>query len=151
MLHGARTLKIMLISSRSYAGSSVASFAILMLLACVVSELRAEIALFPQPLHLTQKVESAIDGSLQIIDEFYSGNRVVSVSGSKTTVADYQKQELVTIDRTSRTFMVATFEAIAAEGSPCVPAPCRDHASSSSPFDSLEELDLLPVTGSSRP
>ncbi|HXI13734.1 MAG TPA: hypothetical protein VNM92_13985 [Thermoanaerobaculia bacterium] len=118
----------MRIPSHFPARSSVALFAILTLLPALVTPLCAAVTLFPEPLHLTRKVESPIDGSSQIIDEFYSGNRVVSVSGAKITIADYQKQELISIDRSSRTFAVTTFAAIAADARGCDSPPCEESA-----------------------
>ncbi|HXI13363.1 MAG TPA: hypothetical protein VNM92_12085 [Thermoanaerobaculia bacterium] len=90
------------------------------------STARAETSLFPEPLHLTRIVASAIDGSSQTIEEFYSGSQVVSVSGSKVTVADYTKRELITIDRAARTFSVTTFETIASQSNRCGVSPCPE-------------------------
>lgn len=77
--------------------------------------------LFPSPIHLTRRVVDPISGSETVIDEYLYGNRVVSVTASKTAIADYDKGELLEIDRQAGTWSVTKFEEIAKAR----PAPIR--------------------------
>ena len=70
-------------------------------------------ALFPAPLHLTRQVHDPISGTTVVLDEYASGNRLISVRGPRTTIADYEKNELVEIDREQLTYSVTRFDAIA--------------------------------------
>lgn len=69
--------------------------------------------LFPKNLHLTRQIHDPITGSTVTIDEYCYGNRVVSVSGDKTVIADYDKQEITEIDRHAGTYSVSRFDEVA--------------------------------------
>lgn len=69
--------------------------------------------LFPSTLHLTRQVQDPISGKTVTIDEYCAGNRVVSVSGDKTVIADYEKQEVTEIDRRNGTYSVSRFDEMA--------------------------------------
>lgn len=69
--------------------------------------------LFPAPLHLTREVTDPLTGSKSVIEEYCHGNRVVSVSGSRTAIAEYDKGVVTTIDFASGTYSVATFDELA--------------------------------------
>ena len=69
--------------------------------------------LFPANLHLTRQVQDPLSGTTVTIDEYCYGNRVVSVSGDKTVIADYDKQEITEINRKSGTYSVARFDEVA--------------------------------------
>jgi hypothetical protein len=69
--------------------------------------------LFPANLHLTRQVVDPLSGKTITIDEYCSGNRVVSVSGDKTVIADYDKQEITEIDRRAGTYSVSRFDEVA--------------------------------------
>lgn len=47
------------------------------------------------------------------IEEYYFGNRAVSVLGRKVVIADYERGEMTEIDRDAGTYSVTTFEQIA--------------------------------------
>lgn len=47
------------------------------------------------------------------IEEYYFGNRAVSVLGRKVVIADYERGELTEIDRDAGTYSVTTFEQLA--------------------------------------
>src|SRR5262245_33193591 len=80
---------------------------------CVAfSALGAE-PLFPTPLHITRQVHDPITDRTFVLDEYAQGNRLVSVSGAKTSIADYEKGELTEIDRDTATYSVTRFDAIA--------------------------------------
>jgi hypothetical protein len=69
--------------------------------------------LFPAPLHLTREVTDPIGGSKTVIEEYCHGNRVVSVSGSRTAIAEYDKRTVTTIDFAAGTYSIATFDELA--------------------------------------
>ena len=69
--------------------------------------------LFPTNLHLTRQVQDPLSGKTVVIDEYCSGNRVVSVSGDKTVIADYEKQQLTEINRKEGTYSISRFDEVA--------------------------------------
>jgi hypothetical protein len=75
---------------------------------------RAAAPLFPSPFHVTREVDDPVTGKTSRSDEYYAGGRVVTVVGSHTVIADYDKAELTEIDRAGATFSVTSFERIAA-------------------------------------
>lgn len=72
--------------------------------------------LFPKNLHLTRQVSDPLTGSTTTIEEYCYGNRVVSVSGDKTVIADYDKQEITEIDRHAGTYSISRFDEVASVG-----------------------------------
>lgn len=70
--------------------------------------------LFPEPLHLTREVSDPISGTTVVVDEYCHGNRIAAVQDSRTTVVDYERDEITTIDRARETYSVASFETHAA-------------------------------------
>jgi hypothetical protein len=69
--------------------------------------------LFPAPLHLTRQVSDPFSGKTEVLDEYGYGNRLASVRGARTTIADYEKGELTEIDRQAGTYSVTRFDAVA--------------------------------------
>lgn len=69
--------------------------------------------LFPTNLHLTRQVQDPLSGKTVTIDEYCSGNRVVSVSGDKTVIADYDKQQVTEINRKEGTYSISRFDEVA--------------------------------------
>jgi hypothetical protein len=69
--------------------------------------------LFPKSLHLTRQVVDPLSGSTVTFEEYCYGNRVVSVSGDKTVITDYDKQEITEIDRRAGTYSLSRFEEVA--------------------------------------
>ena len=69
--------------------------------------------LFPTPLHLTRQVHDSIGGSTAVVEQYCYGNRVVSVNGPFTSIADYGKGELTEINREERTYSVTRFDEVA--------------------------------------
>lgn len=69
--------------------------------------------LFDEPLHLTRQVTDPISGTTSSVDEYCAGNRVVSIREGRTSIADYDKGELLEIDRAKGTYSVTSFDAIA--------------------------------------
>ena len=64
-------------------------------------------------MHLTRIVSDPLSGSETVIEEYCHGNRVVSVSGRRTAIAEYDKQTVTTIDFAAGTYSVATFDELA--------------------------------------
>ncbi|MFL6244940.1 MAG: hypothetical protein ACJ74H_02865 [Thermoanaerobaculia bacterium] len=95
----------------------VRSFCRVALLALCVSAWCAGAAparvLFPTNLHLTRQIEDPLSGKTVTIDEYCFGNRVVSISGEKTVISDYDKQQITEIDRKNGTYSVSRFDEIA--------------------------------------
>jgi hypothetical protein len=69
--------------------------------------------LFPTPLHLTRQVHDSISGKTAVLEEYGYGNRLVSIRGAHTSIADYEKGELIEIDRDAGTYSVTRFDAVA--------------------------------------
>jgi hypothetical protein len=74
--------------------------------------------LFPKNLHLTRQVHDPLTESTVTIDEYCYGNRVVSVSGDKTVIADYDRQEITEIDRRAGTYSISRFDEVASLAAP---------------------------------
>ncbi len=98
---------------------SAVSFAIALLAA-------AEGPLFPLPLHLVRRVEDPIANKSAEIDEYCSGNRIITVDGYKTVIVDYERQEMREIDRARSEYSVARFDEIAAANAATRPPAARD-------------------------
>jgi hypothetical protein len=73
----------------------------------------AEQPLFPTPLHITRQISEPFSGKTVVIQEYGYGNRLISVRGSVTAIADYEKGELTEIDREGGTYSVTRFDIIA--------------------------------------
>ena len=83
-------------------------------LAFVVASLaNAAEPLFPTPLHLTRQVHDPISDTTTVLDEYAYGNRVVSVRGPRTSIADYERGELTEINREDATYSITKFEVLA--------------------------------------
>ncbi|MDP9191465.1 MAG: hypothetical protein M3P06_07165 [Acidobacteriota bacterium] len=84
-----------------------------MVLFLPATAVRAADALFPRPLHITRELSDPVSQKTTRIDEYCHGNRIVSVSGMRTAIADYAKGELTEIDFAAGTYSVTKFESIA--------------------------------------
>ena len=69
--------------------------------------------LFPEPLHLTREIHDPITGRTTIVEEYFSGDRAISIAGAVTAIVDYSKGESIRIDRGNGTWSVATLDALA--------------------------------------
>lgn len=69
--------------------------------------------LFPAPLHITREVSDPISGTTAVIDEYCHGNRIVSVSGSRTAIVDHEADTLTVIDFASGTYSITKFDEMA--------------------------------------
>ena len=77
-----------------------------------LSALAADV-LFPTPLHLTRQIHDSIGNSDAVVEQYCYGNRVVSVNGALTTIADYEREELTEIDRQAGTYSITRFDRVA--------------------------------------
>lgn len=68
--------------------------------------------LFPQPLHLTRVVETPFNGR-ETVEEYLSGNRVITVSADRTVIVDYDQQTVTEISRRAGTYSITPFEKLA--------------------------------------
>ncbi len=73
----------------------------------------AQAVLFPAPLHITREVTDPITGSKAVIDEYCHGNRVVAVSGRRTSIVEYDKGQITVIDFGAGTYSHTKFEQVA--------------------------------------
>lgn len=87
--------------------------------------LATDAPLFPVPLHLVRRVEDPISNVTTEVDEYCTGNRIITIRGTKTAIVDYERQELLEIDRAASTYSVASFEEIAAARSIADPSRPR--------------------------
>lgn len=93
----------------------------------------AERVLFPTPLHITRELSDPVSQKTTVIDEYCQGNRMVSVSGSRTAIADYAKGEMMEIDFAAGTYSVTKFELIARLNEKTAPKAGRPLSSSGAP------------------
>jgi hypothetical protein len=73
----------------------------------------ADTLLFPKPLHLTREVVDPISGKISHVEQYCLANRVVSIAGSRTVIADYDRSEVTEIDREHGTYSVTPFSTVA--------------------------------------
>jgi len=87
-------------------------FCLLSLLFATLPMLGADV-LFPTPLHVTRRIHDSISGSTTTVEQYCYGNRVVTVRGPVTTIADYDKGEITEINRDAASYSVSRFDQIA--------------------------------------
>ena len=99
-----------------------------LLFLAVGSTLAAGEVLFPTPLHVVRRVEDPISKTSIELDEYYTGNKVISVRNQKSVIVDYERQEMLEIDRANGTYSVARFDEIAKSKAGSHPQPKRPPA-----------------------
>ena len=105
--------------------------------------LAGDAPLFPVPLHLVRRVEDPIANSTTDVDEYCIGNKIITIRGAKTAIADYERQELLEIDRATSTYSVASFDEIAAARAVAEPsAPRRNKIESTAVHESWKTTPL---------
>lgn len=80
--------------------------------------------LFPRPIHLVRSVTDGITGRTTTLDEYCSGDRVVTVSGTTVSILDQSVKTVTVIDHEAASWSVTTFEEAAAARE-AVPAPAN--------------------------
>jgi hypothetical protein len=87
--------------------------------------------LFPAPIHLTRQLQDSIGGLVVTVEQYCYGNRVVTVNGPVTSIADYGKGELTEINREDGTYSITRFDDVAKAmhaGAPAVEAKAAARA-----------------------
>lgn len=84
-----------------------------LLVLCLTSAASGAEVLFPSPLHITRRVSTPFAEGSTVIDEYCHGNRVVSISGRRTAIADHAKGEVTVIDFAAGTYSITRFADIA--------------------------------------
>lgn len=91
-----------------------ASAVVLVILAAVPALAQSNAGLlFREPLHLTREVFDSITGDTVTIEEYCVGDRVISLRGERSSIADYRAFTLTEINRADGTYSVTPFDAIA--------------------------------------
>jgi hypothetical protein len=102
-------------------------FALLMVFAALSAGVASgDEPLFPHPLHLTRVIEDPISRSEFSVDEYCVGSRVVTVRGERVFIADYQRQEMTEIDRSTSTYSITRFDEIARAAGSLAGSPPSD-------------------------
>lgn len=70
-------------------------------------------ALFPTPLHLVRRIDDPISGKSETVEEFCSGNRIITVNGPRVVIADYGQQVVTEIDHRLLNYSITRFDEIA--------------------------------------
>jgi hypothetical protein len=79
----------------------------------VVSSSLGAGTLFPTPIHVVRRIDDPISKTSTTVEEFFFGDRIVSVNGSRVAISDYAAQLLTEIDHASATYSVTRFDDIA--------------------------------------
>lgn len=74
--------------------------------------------LFAKPFHVTRSIDEPLGGTNATVEQYYFGNRVVSIRESKTVIVDYDRRDITEIDRAAATYSVTKFEDVAAARPP---------------------------------
>jgi hypothetical protein len=77
--------------------------------------------LFPKPLHLTRKIDDPISRTSTTLDEYYMGNRAVTVAKNRVVIVDYERQEVTEIDRAAATYSISRFDEVARARAALIP------------------------------
>ncbi len=93
-----------------------------------------DVPLFPLPLHLVRTIDDPIAGASVRVDEYCTGNRIITVNGSKTAIADYDRQEILEIDRAAATYSIARFDEIASARAALAPPSSRKETWTTTPL-----------------
>jgi hypothetical protein len=92
--------------------ASLQALAVICFLAVALPAVGAPV-LFPTPLHITRELTDPVAGTTTVVDEYCHGNRIVSISGSRTAIVDHEKGVVTVIDTSAGTWSEARFEEIA--------------------------------------
>ena len=77
--------------------------------AFIVAATASAAVLFPEPLHIVRESTDPISGMTSTVHEYCSGDRIATVNGSVTVIADYARGEITEIDRSRGTFSITSF------------------------------------------
>lgn len=111
----------------------------LLVLSASAAQAAGAAPLFPKPFHVVREIDDSLTGHAVRLDEYYAGDRVISIRGERTTIADYAKQELTEIDRGSGTWSSSSFAQLAnARGGGAVTATAKRAGGLAAPKPALE-------------
>ncbi|HEY8182009.1 MAG TPA: hypothetical protein VII32_07195 [Thermoanaerobaculia bacterium] len=79
----------------------------------VVSSSLGAGTLFPTPLHVVRRIDDPISKTSTTVEEFCTGDRIISINGARVAITDYGSQTLTEIDHASATYSVTRFDDIA--------------------------------------
>lgn len=96
-----------------YVSTGVLAWIAITLCVSIAPVMAADEVLFPAPVHMTRELFDPVSQKTSVIDEYCQGNRMVSISGARTAIADYGRGELTEIDFSAGTYSVTKFEQIA--------------------------------------
>lgn len=96
-----------------YRAPIVRSIAALLLSLLAATGAFAQDVLFPTPLHITRQITDPIAGSKTITEDYCQGNRVVTISGRRTAIAEYDRGVLTVIDFEAGTYSITKFDDLA--------------------------------------
>lgn len=91
-----------------YSGGGRVVFALIAALGFALPAVAAGV-LFPKPLHIVRRLEDPIAKRTITVDEYCSGNRVVSINGRKVVITDYDTQQITEIDHDRGTYSITAF------------------------------------------
>jgi hypothetical protein len=72
-----------------------------------------EVVLFPEPLHIVREIHDPIAGVTYTIDEYCHGDRIITIHGAETVIADFRLDQITEIDRNRGTFSMTPFADVA--------------------------------------
>ncbi|HXG59334.1 MAG TPA: hypothetical protein VNL91_09960 [Thermoanaerobaculia bacterium] len=110
------------------------------LLAVAFFSFQARADLFPRPLRLSRSIDDPLAKKAIAIEQYCSGNTIVTVSGARVVLADFAKQTLMEIDREAMTYSITPFEKIAAAQ---MRSPRRPPRGGAMPFDARWRRERL--------
>lgn len=84
---------------------------------------------FPKPIHIVRRLEDPIAHRVTTVDEYCSGERLVSVNGNKVVITDYDQQQVTEIDRERATYSITPFADVAAAQPHAAATPAANAAS----------------------
>jgi hypothetical protein len=79
----------------------------------IATAMLAADALFPQPLHLTRRIEDPVSHTTTTVEEYCAGDQIITVTGEHISIADHGKQEVTEINRADGTYSVTSFADLA--------------------------------------
>ena len=74
---------------------------------------RAANVLFPKSLHLVRQIDDPLSQKTTTVDQYCAGNRIVTVSGPRVAIVDYDQQQVTEIDHAAGTYSITRFDELA--------------------------------------
>jgi hypothetical protein len=96
-----------------YPGGGRVVAAVIAALSFALPAAAAGVVLFPKPLHIVRRLEDPVAKRTTTVDEYCSGNRVVTINGRKVVITDYEQQQITEIDHDRGTYSITPFADVA--------------------------------------